>query len=92
MKFLSALIDAAENEFNQMIEEEIQRRIKEQEPHDHHDKPKKSAKIHKKADDAEETSQDSEIIDEATNGALNGNSNGHHHENGNGHTENGVGT
>lgn len=95
---LPALIDAAENEFTQMIEEEIQRRIKEQEAQDHHDKMKKSPKIHKKQDE-NETSQDSDIVDQqeeapTTNGTRNGHhesngtANGHNHENGNGHAEN----
>lgn len=95
---LLVLIESAENEFNQMIEEEIQRRIKEQEAHDQPEKPKRS-RSHKKKDGLSDAPVESETDEHhsetpATNGTANeqtnGTSNGHHHENG--HNENGTAT
>lgn len=95
LSFLSVLIDAAVNEFNQMIEEEIRRRIKEQESHDQPDKPKKTPKVHKKKDETTEAPNEVEVEETAstsgteTGAALsNGISNGHHE---NGHVVNGSG-
>lgn len=71
-----------------MIEEEIQRRIKEQEQHEQHEKHKKSPKVHKKKDEAIDEAQLNTDSTPAANGAANGThvnngtTNGNHHENG----------
>lgn len=97
---ISGLIEAAENEFNQMIEEELQRRIKDQEAHEQHEKPKKSPKVHKKKIEVDGAVNDSDVDESphevsAVNGTQNGEhqqtngaSNGHHHENGHNGTDN----
>lgn len=86
----SVLIGTAEGEFNQMIEEELQRRIKELEAHDN---PKKSPRVRKKKEeDADDASDGEEPHEEAVNGTqngehTNGTTNGHHHENGDNESE-----
>lgn len=77
-----------------MIEEELQRRIKEFEVQDQCDKQKKSPKVHKKKteastvqheSDSEELQQASLVNSQtnvASNGTSNGTSNGNHKENG----------
>lgn len=94
----TALIDTAVSEFNEMIEEEIQRRIKEQETHEHQEKQKKSPKVQRNKEDgsleqfesdSEEFPQETLTENRAVNGhPSNGTSNGHH--NVNGHNENNV--
>lgn len=92
------MIDAAENEFNLYIEEEIQRRIKEQEAYDQQDKMRKSPKLRKQRDETGEESdmEDLNGKDPEANGAENGHkdsngtSNGHHHENGQAENGNGA--
>ena len=67
-----------------MIEEEIQRRIKEQEAQDQQDKMRISPKL-KKRDDTDATGVESETDDQQNSqdaAVENGASNGHHHENG----------
>jgi hypothetical protein len=59
----SGLIEAAENEFNLVVEEEIQRRIKEQETQDEQDKKRKSPKL-KKRDDTDTTLPESDADDQ----------------------------
>lgn len=88
-----ALIETAENEFNQLIEEELQRRIKEHEAHEHPEKPRKSPKNRKKKEEHEEVAHDSDKEEHEEDVAvLNGTANvqnGHEHTNGvttNGHT------
>jgi hypothetical protein len=90
--FPAVLIEAADVEFTLMIEEEIQRRIKEQDMHDQHEK-KKAPKLQKKKDDTDYISQDMDT-DEQNDGqdsGINEEQNGHEHSNGtlNGHHENG---
>lgn len=88
------MIESAETEFYQMVEEEIQHRIKEQETQEEHDK-KKSPKVHKmnnengEVHDSEtEDPRDEDLLAVNGNGThSNGSANGHHHENG--HNENG---
>lgn len=86
------LIDSADNEFNQAVEEELQRRIKEEEElGQQHEK--KSQKLRKKREnstngDSKGTDVEDELDDSpALNGHSNGTSNGHHHENGNGNAK-----
>lgn len=77
----SALVEVAENEFNLMVEEEIQRRIKEQETHDQQDKMRTKLKKH---DDADATGPESETDDQQRSQEVaheNGTSNGHLHVN-----------
>lgn len=100
--FLVALVEVAENEFTLVIEEEIQRRIKEQDTQDRQDNMHKTSKPYKRQDETDEISQGSDTEEQyndedfETNGKqnghenLNGTSNGHHHENG--QIENGNGT
>lgn len=88
----AVLIQSTENEFNLMIEEEIQRRIKEQEAQDQQDKMRKSPRL-KKRDDTDATGPESEIDDQqnSQDAAIeNGTSNGHHHENGSAQNVNGI--
>lgn len=75
----AVLIQSTENEFNLMIEEEIQRRIKEQEAQDQQDKMRKSPRLKKHDTDA--TGPQSETDDQQDTAVQNGTSNGHHHEN-----------
>lgn len=89
-----ALIETAVIEFNQMIEEELQRRIAEQETQEQNENYKKSPKIEKKKEnglsgpvesDNEEQKHDLHAENGTQNGhQSNGTSNGHHDENGNG--------
>ena len=94
--FFPVLIESAEVEFNQMIEEELQRRIREQEAHEHSERRKASRLRRKNArgsefgheSDAEEN-EGSATEDHGyglENGHENGTTNGHT----NGHHENGV--
>lgn len=94
---IPVLIETAETEFYQMVEEELQRRAKEVELHDHHDKPKKAVKSKAKGDESD-TALDSDTDEQQPEVAENGNGheNGHHlngatngHSNGhtNGHSD-----
>lgn len=76
------LIETAEIEFYQTVEEELQRRAKEVELTDHHDKPKKTVKNMAKGDGDSDTDEQQPDVE-----GENGHSNGHH-VNGttNGHT------
>jgi hypothetical protein len=86
------LIETAENEFNLVVEEEIQRRIKEQETQDEQDKKRKSPKL-KKRDDTDATAPDSDTDNQKQSQEAdleNGTENGHHHENGQAQEVNGT--
>lgn len=88
----AVLIQSTENEFNLMIEEEIQRRIKEQEAQDQQDKMRKSPRL-KKRDDTDVTGPESETDDQQNSqdaAVENKTSNGHHHENETAHNVNGT--
>lgn len=88
----TALIEAAENEFNLVVEEEIQRRIKEQEEQDQQDKMRKSPKL-KKRDDTDATGPESDADEQRLSQDAqleNGTENGHHQENGHAQDVNGT--
>lgn len=90
--FVLVLIDSAEMEFNDAVEEELQRRIKEEEEDHSQAQEKKSHKPRKKREGENGDSKDTDVDDElddlpVTNGHSNGTSNGHHHENGNGNAK-----
>lgn len=74
------------------MEEEIQRRIKEQEALDQQDKMRKSPKLKKRHDtDATGPESDTENQKESQeNGHENGTENGHHQENGQAQDANGT--
>lgn len=77
---ISVLIETAETEFNQMIDEELQRRIKEQEQHEQHEKHKKSPKVQKKKDEAPLNTEQAPAVNGAQSGThVNGTANGNHH-------------
>ncbi|CRL06398.1 CLUMA_CG019287, isoform A [Clunio marinus] len=85
-KILEALIESAESEFYQLIEEENQRRVKEQEAHDQHEKHRKSPKVDKKKqeneeDDCEESLTENVVNKEAARSQKETKLNGAHHEN-----------
>jgi hypothetical protein len=91
--FVSVLIEGAEKEFNEMIEEELQRRIKEQEDQEQITQNSKKLYRSRKHQDGsvDESSNetDSEDRQETTQNGIhsNGTSNGNHQANG--HNENG---
>lgn len=84
------MIETAETEFYQMVEEEIQHRIKEQEAQEEHDK-KRLPKVHKtkneNGSDTEDHQDENSLTMNGNGTHSNGSANGHHRENG--HNENG---
>lgn len=98
---IPVLIETAETEFYQMVEEELQRRAKEVELPDHHEKPKKASKSKPKVDssdalvDSDTDDQQPEVAENGNghdnghhvNGATNGHTNGHSNGHTNGHSD-----